>query len=456
MARFGQSLAELEKSVPSLGALERVLPVGLVAETLAEAGRAGERERKLPPPVVVWLVVSMGLFRGLSIRNVLRRISDGLSTVLRWGPAEAPCSTAITHARERLGWEVVRTLFCRVSEALTEKHKAADSWRGFRVYALDGTSFLVPDSRSNDEAFGRPATSRGGAKSAYPRLRALVAVGVFTHLIRHATFDAFGVGELTLAHRLLPEIQKGSLLLMDELFTSYAWLAGLARRRVQFVVRGKEGPRLVRVRGVKGSTANDYRARLVVPNKLKGRKDLPDSLEVRVIKLSAPGREGKQREITLITSLLSKTKYPASKVADLYWARWEAELAYREIKTHQAAKQVTFRSQDPDRIRQEVWGLFLAYNCVRGLIADAAALNAVEPRRLSFVDCLTRIRTAITSFPANDPVYGSERLLAELACYILPKRRVGRNNPRAVKIKFSKFPRKRPGSKVVARSRDAR
>lgn len=132
---------------------------------------------------------------------------------------------------------------------------------------------------------------------------------------------------------------------------------------------------------------------------------------------------------------------------------WDVELGCREIKTHQVGTRVAFRSKTPARVLQEAYGLFVAYNCVRGLMAEAAALEGVEPRRLSFVACLERIRAAVIAFDGTDPDRAYERLLASLAGCVLPPRREGRRCPRAVKIKMSNWPRKRPGSKTVASTR---
>jgi hypothetical protein len=455
MRRIGRDLAELDESGPSLAAVSKILSPELVRETLAELGKNEKRLRKLPAVVVTWLVVAMGLFRGLSINNVLRRIADGLPG-LSWGVAEVPCSTAISHARDRLGWEVVKALFQRVAEVLSRKHADEGLWRGLLLNVLDGTCFVVPDSPGNDAAFGRPGTSRGDAKSAFPMMRAVLVVGAWTHLVHHAAFGAYRVGEITLAHELVPMLDAGSLLLMDALYYSFAWLAALIGRRVHFLVRAKVGERTLPFKRIRGKgSKTDYPARLTIPPALKKRQpSLPDTLSVRVITFSARRRSGELRTITLVTDLLDEAKYPADEIAALYLDRWEGELVNRELKTHQVATQVTFRSQTPDRIRQEAWGLLLAYNCVRGLMAEAAALNGVQPRRLSFVDCLARIRAAIASLPGRDPADDLERLLTDLATCVLPNRRVGRNCPRAVKVKVGKFPRKRPGSKVVACSRD--
>src|SRR5207244_2232489 len=116
---------------------------------------------------------------------------------------------------------------------------------------------------------------------------------------------------------------------------------------------------------------------------------------------------------------------------------WEIELGCRELKTYQAAAQVTFRSKTPDRVRQEAYGLLIAFNCIRGLMAHAAREKGVEPRRLSFTTCLERIREAITAFDDVNADALHARLLVVLGTYLLPERRVGRRCPRAVKIKMS-------------------
>ena len=103
---------------------------------------------------------------------------------------------------------------------------------------------------------------------------------------------------------------------------------------------------------------------------------------------------------------------------------------------------VTFRSKRPERILQEAYGLLVAYNCVRGLMCEAAKTAGVRPIQLSFMDCLWRIRWALTAPPA-DP----QSLIDDLARCVLPPRREGKRCDRAVKIKMSNYPRKRVGQR---------
>ncbi len=450
--RFESRLSQLGETEVALGALTRVLSREVVSETLVAAGKVAERACKLTPELVAWLVVAMGLFRGVSIQGVLARVVEGLGIAVRFGLAELPHKTSITQARDRLGWEVVRTIFRKLADALAAKYEPEIRWFGFVVRALDGCTFLVPDSHENDKGFGRPGASRGG-KSAFPQVRSVLVLGVFTHIITQAIFAPYREGELTVANKLVDELTPGTLLLMDRLYFSFAWLATLMARGIPFVVRAKTGKRTLTLRKGRRLSDGSMLAKLVIPRALKRKNpSLPDLIDVRVINYRAKGF----RPVTVITSLSSHRKYPATEVGALYFERWEIELGCREIKTYQAGVRVTFRTKTPDRVLQEAFGLLTAYNCVRGLMAEAAAEKGLEPRRLSFVGCLERIRAAVIAFDGADPERFHARLLVSLATCVLPKRRVGRKCPRAVKIKMSKWPRKRPGSKTVAASRSKR
>jgi hypothetical protein len=148
----------------------------------------------------------------------------------------------------------------------------------------------------------------------------------------------------------------------------------------------------------------------------------------------------------LLTSLLDATAYPAAELAALYHERWELELTFDELKTHTLDRVEALRSKAPERVEQEVWGLLLAYNLVRVVMYQAARRAGAPPLRLSFRHALLTLRgfwhTAWLTPPGALP-RRIEALLDELALFVLPERRP-RRYPRAVKIKMSNYPRKRP------------
>ena len=81
--------------------------------------------------------------------------------------------------------------------------------------------------------------------------------------------------------------------------------------------------------------------------------------------------------------MLDEQTYPARELIVLYHERWEIELAYDEIKTHQRQQQKVLRSKTPEGVRQEVYATFLAHYAVRVLMVQAAAETGIDPDRLS-------------------------------------------------------------------------
>jgi hypothetical protein len=97
-------------------------------------------------------------------------------------------------------------------------------------------------------------------------------------------------------------------------------------------------------------------------------------------------------EQTLLTSLRDAKRFPAAEIVALYHERWELELGYDEIKTELLDREETIRSQKPDGVEQEVWGVLLAYNLVRLEMESIAKDADVEPTRISFVEALRLMR----------------------------------------------------------------
>lgn len=144
----------------------------------------------------------------------------------------------------------------------------------------------------------------------------------------------------------------------------------------------------------------------------------------------------------------SKAVSGAKELVELYHERWEAEIAYDEVKTHLLAREEAIRSRTPDGVRQELWGIAIAYNLVRLEVERAAAEANVPPTRISFVAAVALVRNEIAWLYGRRLALGTipsrlQHLRRNLKRLVLPPRRE-RTYPRAVKVKMSNYPRKRP------------
>ncbi|MFJ2133653.1 transposase domain-containing protein [Streptomyces sp. NPDC087845] len=156
------------------GVLTRVFPPELVDEVVVGCGRPEQRSRLLPARVVVYFVLAMCLFSGQGHEEVARLLKQGLERVRRWEkPWRVPTTAAIGRGRRRLGPEPLKVLFARVCRPVAVEEPAGAWYRRWRLVAVDGTVFDVPDTGANSGFFGRPGSDRGQQCSTYPQVRRL-------------------------------------------------------------------------------------------------------------------------------------------------------------------------------------------------------------------------------------------------------------------------------------------
>jgi hypothetical protein len=407
-----------------------------VEDALEATGTATVRRRKLPAEQVVWIVIGMGLFRDRSIQEVVHHLDLVLPASTHRGVVT---SSAVVQARDRLGAAPLATLFEQTAAHWAGSSADAHRWRGLSVYGVDGSALRVADTPDNENAFGRPGSSRGIA--GYPQLRIVALMVLRSHLLAGLSLGPWSQGEVALAEPLWAQLPDCSLTILDRGFLSYALLHRLATsgRERHWLTRAKSN---LKWRTLRRLGPNDQLVEVTLARQTRrAHPELPESLQVRAIRYQRRGF----RPQTLLTSLLDPARYPASEIIELYHERWEPELGFDEIKTHTLEREETLRSRAPERVRQEVWGLAIAYNLVRLHMQEVAQRVGVSPWRISFRHALLLLRgfwlTAWVTAPGNLP-RRLDGLHQELALLVLPPRRP-RRYPRAVKIKMSSYPRSR-------------
>ncbi|WP_157939035.1 transposase, partial [Vibrio splendidus] len=92
-----------------------------------------------------------------------------------------------------------------------------------------------------------------------------------------------------------------------------------------------------------------------------------------------------------ITSLTDPSRYSLESLLRIYWQRWEIEEGYGEIKQTQLQSHVTLRSRFSAGVKQELWGVLLAYNLVRLEMVKIASEAGVRATRVSFTAAINLI-----------------------------------------------------------------
>ena len=130
-----------------------------------------------------------------------------------------------------------------------------------------------------------------------------------------------------------------------------------------------------------------------------------------------------------------------------YHRRWDVEISFDEIKTHQCATlkgqmPTIFRSKKSELVEQELYAMLIAYNLVRDLMYQSANQYDKDPLLLSFLDSLQLVIDIIRFINyINTELKDlqSEYLLYLISQSEIDRPRRNRVNPRVVKIKMSKF-----------------
>src|SRR5512144_3317060 len=96
---------------------------------------------------------------------------------------------------------------------------------------------------------------------------------------------------------------------------------------------------------------------------------MPAQLTVRELRVRVRDRTKRVRDLVIVTTLADRATYPADELGSLFRQRWNAELDLRTLKTEMRMEML--RTQSPAMVRKEVALHLLAYNLIRGIMAEA-------------------------------------------------------------------------------------
>lgn len=382
----------------SIGVLSRIFHRDLIDDVLRETGRAGHRTRLLPGRVVVYFTLALCLFFDDAYEEVLRKLVNGLKFLGNWrGEWHVPTSSALSQARTRLGAAPLAALFDRVAAPIAQPGTTGAWFHGWRVMAVDGVVFDVPDTPENLTEFAKFGS--GLTQSPYPQVRLAGLGECGTHAIVAAEFDSCRINERTLLRRLYPAFGPDMLVLCDRGFYSYQLWREAAATGAALLWRVKND---LKIPVLQVLPDGSYLSELV-PRELKNQfrrgrlPTIPDQVRhpVRVIEYTITNRDGNAEVIKVMTTILDPDIATAVELAALYQQRWEFELTLDEVEVHQMSASRLLRSKTPELIRQEIWALLLVHYAVRCFIREAADDIGDDVDHLSFIRAIRVIRRQV-------------------------------------------------------------
>ena len=273
---------------------------------------------------------------------------------------------AFSKARQNISPEAFNELCRLFVEKFYSLKKNLNTWNGFNILAIDGTSLQVPDTEECGKYFGL-SSNQNKTRTAVATASALY--DVLNDIIVDARITKYKTSERYIAKQHIEVLvnripSKNSIVIFDRGYPSYDMFDHLNDKGLLFLMRVSTSFKLVQ------SIDSDDS---ILEYKLKG-----EIKKVRVlrIKLSEDVTE------VLVTNIYDE-KITTIEFKELYFLRWGVESKYKELKS--SIKIEEFSGTKPIAIEQDFYtSIYLSM--IAALIkkdADAAIANDNKDKSLN-------------------------------------------------------------------------
>ena len=390
------------------------------------------RSRVFCPLVTLWGWLSQSLSQDKSLNETVSRVlAHRVATGL---PSCSASSASYAEARSRFPEAVMARLAREIGQKVHQSALDSWCWRGRPVLMVDGTGLSMPDTPELQAMYPQARNVKPGV--GFPIMRAVAIISMATGAVVDFAFAAHegkGTGESSLLRRMLDSLTPGDVLVGDRFYPSFFTVAMLQQRGVDIVSMAH------------ASRESDFSAGEILgphdhisswdkPLRPKWMDEetynaLPDSILVREFLLDKYMDDGNTKPAAVI-STLTDPRIPQDELAALYWQRWNCELDLRSIKV--SMQMDVLRAKTPTMVHKEIWCHLLAYNLLRGTIAESAKQHNALPRQLSVKGAMQAVESFTPAMMAtkNGDLYHA--FLLTVAAHRVGNR-PGRKEPRMKK-----------------------
>jgi hypothetical protein len=314
-----------------------------------------------------------------------------------------PSRNNLSHANKERDARFSQLVFWRTLEHLHQRDRSFGTRRPggasrallhrfkVRIHAVDST---VMELVANCMSWAKHRRRKAAAKM-HMRL------SLNSFLPTFAIVDSAGEHDNKRARELCANLQDGEVVIFDKAYVDFAHLHDLELRGVHWVTRAKDNFRYRTLRNLPVVKNSGILKDQIV--KLTGAKcKSPAGWTLRRVEAWVEV-EGQMRLMVFITN---NTQWSPRSVCDLYRARWDIEVFFKQVK--QTLKFGDFLGHSANAIRWQVWTALLVYVLLRfaahlsqwahGFTRLFAVVRAAMWERLGLIGVLRSYGTAGGSF----------------------------------------------------------
>jgi len=273
--------------------------------------------------------------------------------------------SAFSEARKKLKSTVFKTLN-RLLIQQTETDNTLKTWKGFRLYAVDGTRIRLPNLPDVIAHFG--TLGNDNKEQACPMALASACYDVLNNLMIDTRMGHSKGSERSHAIEHLKSVASNALMIYDRGYPALWFMQAHLERSIDFCIRcpwnfynetrdfylGDQWETIVTL-----TPEGDAR------KKCHGNFVSDKPIKVRLIRVDLPGGE---KEI-LITSVLDDKTISYRYFKWLYHERWGVEEAYKRLKSRLEVE--NFSGKSVLAVKQDFYAKMMTYN-LEALLAKVA------------------------------------------------------------------------------------
>lgn len=220
--------------------------------------------------------------------------------------------------------QLIKTL---ISEFYTDNELGVQTWRGFRLLAVDGSRLTLPHTEELKAIYGE---TKNQTQTVVVQGRVSVLYDTENQLLLDGSLAPLAQGERALALEYLKLCGKGDLIIYDRGYPSYDFIYQHIRSHIEYVMRVKISFSKLISEFPKSGKSSEVIS--IFPGKNMKLSDKPyerdTPIKLRLVRVELPSGEVE----ILMTSLIDSAKYPDSIFKSLYQKRWGVETYYDELK----------------------------------------------------------------------------------------------------------------------------
>jgi hypothetical protein len=352
------------------------------------------------------------MYGHFSKANSLNEICDALrlheSDLARIRGATAPKRNTFSNANRTRNPEIAEALYWRVLKHLQTvipEFVQGKKYNGFisrferDIFAIDSTTLQLT---MNCFDWARHRRKKAAAKTH-------MTINVGNMLPTVAVVEDAAHHDSTKSHELCASLKDGDILLADRAYVKFHFLHDLFQRGVFFVLREKKNMQYTVLKNSAHKDSTVVSDEIITLTLENTRKKYPQELR-RVTAIVEVDK--KEVEMSFITN---NFKWSPRTIAELYKARWNIEVFFKEIK--QTLQLSDFIGYNENAVKWQVWIGLLVHLLIRFLkfqskwkLSFSRLAGVIRSAVWMRIDLLRTLHIYGTASPPQRPVVFAQQL----------------------------------------------